>query len=58
MKKVYFVDETKPDKKGKELTEQDKRNWYWGIRALIQRKENPTDPETEAQKMYKKILIF
>lgn len=56
--KIFFVDETKADKKGKELTLDDKKNWYWGIVALWQRKEKQEDPESDAQKMYKNILIF
>lgn len=56
--KVYFRDETKPDKRGKELTEKDKQNWFWGIIALLEPKEKQNDPELEVQKMYKRILIF
>lgn len=56
--KIYFRDESKPDKRGKELTKEDKRKWFWGIVAMLQSKEKPNDPESEAQKMYNRILIF
>lgn len=55
---IYFVDESNPKKRGKPLTNEDKRNWFWGIVSMLHAKEKPNDPESEAQKMYRNILIF
>lgn len=57
-KDIYFVDEKLPDKRGKKLTKEDRRNWFWGIVSLMKKPEECNDEELDVQKMYKRILIF
>lgn len=56
--KVYWYDDTKPDKKGRELSESERYSWRWFIELFRKKPEQLTDQEKEIQKIYTNTFIF
>ena len=55
---VYWYNKSKSKNRGEPLTEDQKRSMQWLITIFKKKKEDLTDPEKEAQKIYTNTIVF